>query len=182
MRRTGSAFLHPRPLKRGAGRGRRLDERHQVMAERLEETADDAWSPIEDDVLRLIFIACHPVLSRESQIALTLKVVGGLTTQEIGRLFLVPVATVQQRIVRAKKSRAAAGVPFETPEPHDWGERLKGVLSVIYLIFTAGYAAGSGNRWIRTELAGEALRLGRSLASMLPREPEVLGLLAPMEL
>lgn len=166
----------------GWRRGRRLDERHRVMAERLEEAADDVWSPIEDDVLRLIFIACHPVLSREAQIALTLKVVGGLTTEEIGRLFLVPVATVQQRIVRAKKSLAAAGVPFETPEPHEWDERLNGVLSVIYLVFTEGYAADSGSRWIRSDLAGEALRLGRALAGMLPREPEVLGLLALMEL
>ncbi|WP_424465726.1 RNA polymerase sigma factor [Pseudoclavibacter helvolus] len=169
----------------GWRRRERLDERYSAIARDLSEAdaaASDAWEPIGDDVLRLIFVACHPALSREAQVALTLRIVGGLTTEEIARLFLLPVATVQQRIVRAKKGLAAARVPFETPDPSEWASRLGGVLSVIYLIFTEGYAASSGDRWLRSELAAEALRLGRALSSMLPREPEVLGLLALMEL
>ena len=159
-----------------------LDERYRLLAHTLEEASDDPWRPIEDDVLRLVFTACHPVLSREASIALTLRLVGGLGTEAIARLFLVPVATVQQRIVRAKKSLAASGVPFEVPDPVEWRARLDAVLGVVYLIFTEGYAATSGDRWLRTEVAGEALRLGRVLAALLPREPEVLGLLALMEL
>lgn len=166
----------------GWRRRERLDDRYRTLARDLEEGAEDAWEPIADDVLRLVFVACHPVLSREASIALTLRLVGGLGTEEIARLFLVPVATVQQRIVRAKKSLAAAGVPFETPEPAEWKGRLAAVLGVVYLIFTEGYAATSGDRWVRAEVAQEALRLGRVLASLLPREPEVLGLLALMEL
>ena len=126
-----------------------------------------------------MFTACHPVLSRESQVALTLRVVAGLTTEEIARLLLVPVATVQQRIVRAKKTLSAAHVPFEAPDPSEWAPRLGAVLGVVYLVFTEGYAATSGDRWIRTELANEALRLGRVLAGLLPREPEVHGLRGP---
>ena len=166
----------------------RLDDRYSAIARDLSEldaAANDIWEPIRDDVLRLVFVACHPALSREAQVALTLRIVGGLTTDEIARLFLVPVATVQQRIVRAKKSLAAAKVPFETPDPNEWSARLGGVLAVIYLIyliFTEGYAASSGDRWLRSDLAAEALRLGRALSSMLPREPEVLGLLSLMEL
>lgn len=163
----------------------RLDDRYSAIARDLSEldaAANDTWEPIRDDVLRLVFVACHPALSREAQVALTLRIVGGLTTDEIARLFLVPVATVQQRIVRAKKSLAAAKVPFETPDPNEWSARLGGVLAVIYLIFTEGYAASSGDRWLRSDLAAEALRLGRALSSMLPREPEVLGLLSLMEL
>lgn len=166
----------------------RLDDRYSAIARDLSEldaAANDTWEPIRDDVLRLVFVACHPALSREAQVALTLRIVGGLTTDEIARLFLVPVATVQQRIVRAKKSLAAAKVPFETPDPNEWSARLGGVLAVIYLIyliFTEGYAASSGDRWLRSDLAAEALRLGRTLSSMLPREPEVLGLLSLMEL
>lgn len=166
----------------GWRRSERLDERHRAMAHALAEREDDDWQPIDDDVLRLVFTACHPALSRESQVALTLRVVGGLTTEEIARMLLVPVATVQQRIVRAKKTLAAARVPFETPDPAEWGERLGGVLGVVYLVFTEGYAATSGDRWIRTDLANEALRLGRVLAGLLPREPEVHGLVALMEL
>ncbi|MCJ1696961.1 RNA polymerase sigma factor [Rathayibacter caricis] len=166
----------------GWRRRERLDDRYRTLARDLEEGAEDEWQPIADDVLRLVFVACHPVLSREASIALTLRLVGGLGTEEIARLFLVPVATVQQRIVRAKKSLTAAGVPFETPEPAEWKERLAAVLGVVYLIFTEGYAATSGDRWVRSEVAQEALRLGRVLASLLPREPEVLGLLALMEL
>ncbi|MWV48244.1 RNA polymerase subunit sigma-24 [Rathayibacter sp. VKM Ac-2803] len=159
-----------------------LDDRYRLLARDLEEGVDDTWEPIDDDVLRLVFTACHPVLSREASIALTLRLVGGLGTDVIARMFLVPVATVQQRIVRAKKSLAAAGVPFEVPEPSEWRARLDAVLGVVYLIFTEGYAATSGDRWLRTEVANEALRLGRVLAGLLPREPEVLGLVALMEL
>ncbi|MBS3178181.1 MULTISPECIES: RNA polymerase sigma factor [unclassified Pseudoclavibacter] len=168
----------------GWRRRERLDDRYSAIARDLRDadaTASDPWAPIGDDVLRLIFVACHPALSREAQVALTLRIVGGLTTDEIASLFLIPVATVQQRIVRAKKSLAAAKVPFETPDPSEWTPRLGGVLAVIYLIFTEGYAASSGDRWLRSDLAAEALRLGRALTSMLPREPEVLGLVALME-
>ncbi|MET0859925.1 MAG: RNA polymerase sigma factor, partial [Microbacterium sp.] len=165
----------------GWRRRERLDERYRTMAHDLELAGDDEWQPIDDDVLRLILTACHPVLSREAQVALTLRTVGGLTTEEIARLLLVPVATVQQRIVRAKKTLSAAHVPFEAPEPNEWGARLGAVLGTVYLMFTEGYAATSGDRWIRTELANEALRLGRILAGLLPREPEVHGLVALME-
>jgi RNA polymerase sigma factor (sigma-70 family) len=165
----------------GWRRRERLDDRYRGIAHDLEQASDDEWQPIDDDVLRLVFTACHPVLSREAQVALTLRVVAGLTTEEIARLLLVPVATVQQRIVRAKKTLSAAKVPFEAPEPTEWRERLSAVLGVVYLLFTEGYAATSGDRWIRTELALEALRLGRVLAGLLPREPEVHGLVALME-
>ena len=166
----------------GWRRRERLDERYRAIAHDLSETTEGEWEPIDDDVVRLVFTACHPVLSRESQVALTLRVVAGLTTEEIARMLLVPVATVQQRIVRAKKTLAAAHVPFETPDPGDWASRLGAVLGVVYLVFTEGYSATSGDRWIRTELANEAVRLGRVLAALLPREPEVHGLLALMEL
>lgn len=162
-------------------RRERLDERHRAIAHDLAEAADDTWEPIDDDLLRLVFTACHPALSRESQIALTLRVVGGLTTVEIARMLLVPVATVQARITRAKKTLAAANVPFQTPDPSEWRERLGGVLGVVYLIFTEGYAATTGERWTRPNLADEALRLGRVLAGLLPREPDVHGLVALME-
>jgi RNA polymerase sigma factor (sigma-70 family) len=166
----------------GWRRRQRLDDRYRAIAHDLSETTEDEWQPIDDDVVRLVFTACHPVLSRESQVALTLRVVAGLTTEQIARLLLVPVATVQQRIVRAKKTLSAAHVPFETPDPSEWMSRLSAVLGVVYLLFTEGYAATSGDRWIRTELADEALRLGRVLAELLPREPEVHGLVALMEL
>ncbi|MDP3968664.1 MAG: sigma-70 family RNA polymerase sigma factor [Nocardioides sp.] len=160
----------------------RLDERHQAMARDLDMVDDADWEPLEDDVLRLVFTACHPALSRESQVALTLRVVAGLTTEEIARLMLVPVPTAQQRIVRAKKTLAAARVPFEAPGEDAWGARLGTVLSVVSLLFTEGYAATAGDRWVRADLANEALRLGRVLAGLLPREPEVHGLVALMEL
>jgi RNA polymerase sigma factor (sigma-70 family) len=171
----------------GWRRRERLDDRYAALAHDLAEQTErsdhaETWEPIEDDVLRLVFIACHPVLSRESQVALTLRVVGGLTTEEIARMLLVPVATVQARITRAKKTLAAAAVPFEVPDPAAWAERLAGVLSVVYLVFTEGYAATSGDRWVRIELANEAIRLGRVLAALLPHEPDVHGLLALMEL
>ncbi|MBX3045793.1 MAG: RNA polymerase sigma factor [Anaerolineales bacterium] len=162
-------------------RRERLDERYRAIAHDLSETSEDEWQPIDDDVVRLVFTTCHPVLSREAQVALTLRVVAGLTTEEIARLLLVPVATVQQRIVRAKKTLAAAQVPFEAPEPSEWAARLGAVLGVVYLVFTEGYAATSGDRWMRTEIANEALRLGRVLAGLLPGEPEVHGLVALME-
>ena len=163
-------------------RREKLTERYRLLANELEEGADDVWQPIPDDVLRLVFTACHPVLAREAQLALTLRVVGSLTTEQIARLFLVPVATVQQRIVRAKKTLKAASVPFELPEPREWPERLGAVLGVVYLMFTEGYAATSGERWMRPELADEALRLARMLAALLPREAEVHGLVALLEL
>ncbi|MET0714549.1 MAG: sigma-70 family RNA polymerase sigma factor, partial [Mycetocola sp.] len=165
----------------GWRRRERLDERYRAIAHDLDQVSEDEWQPIDDDVLRLVFTACHPVLSREAQVALTLRVVAGLTTEEIARLLLVPVATVQQRIVRAKKTLSAAKVPFEAPDPAEWPARLSAVLGVVYLLFTEGYAATSGDRWIRTELAHEALRLGRVLAGLLPREPEAHGLVALME-
>lgn len=163
-------------------RRERLDDRYRAMAATLEQTTEDAWEPIHDDVLRLVFTACHPALSREGQVALTLRVVAGLGTAEIARMYFVPVATVQQRIVRAKKTIAAAHIPFASPDPAEWKERLEGVLSVVYLVFTEGYAATTGREWMRAELANEALRLGRMVAALLPREPEAHGLVALMEL
>ncbi|AWB87735.1 RNA polymerase sigma factor [Mycetocola zhujimingii] len=188
--RNGAAWLTTVAKRKaidGWRRRERLDERYRAMGHELESgpagegMAADAWEPIDDDILRLIFTACHPVLSREGQIALTLRIVGGLTTEEIARMFLVPVATVQQRIVRAKKTLSAANVPFEVPDPSEWRERLSAVLGAIYLIFTEGYAATSGDRWIRNDLANEALRLGRILAELVPREPEAHALVALME-
>ena len=166
----------------GWRRQRNLDEKYRLMGADLDEITDAEWQPIDDDVLRLVFAACHPVLSREARIALTLKVVGGLETEAIARLFLVPVPTMQQRIVRAKKALTAARVPFEVPDPAEWPARLGAVLSVVYLIFTEGYAASGGDAVLRTELAHEAVRLGRVVNRLIPREPEALGLSALMEL
>ena len=137
--------------------------------------------PIGDDLLRLIFTACHPVLSTEARVALTLRLLGGLTTDEIARAFLVPEKTIAQRIVRAKRTLAEARVPFELPERAELGARLATVLEVIYLIFNEGYTATSGEHWMRPELADEALRLGRVLAALSPEAPEVHGLVALME-
>lgn len=162
-------------------RRERLDERYAAIAHTLDEATDDEWRPIDDDVMRLIFTACHPALSRESQVALTLRVVAGLSTEEIARMLLTTVPTVQARITRAKKSLAAARVPFETPDPSEWKDRLSAVLGVVYLVFTEGYAATAGDRWVRPDLADEALRLGRIVAGLLPREPEPLALVALME-
>ncbi|MBO0895487.1 RNA polymerase subunit sigma-24 [Arthrobacter sp. zg-ZUI10] len=162
-------------------RAERLDARYRQLSQEVKDDVVVDWDPVPDDVLRLVFSACHPVLPREAQIALTLRVVGGLSTADIARLFVLPVATVQQRIVRAKRTLAAAKVPFEVPEPREWGPRLAGVLRVIYLMFTEGYSATSGNQWIRRDLAGEALRLGRVLARLVPREPEAHALVALME-
>ncbi len=172
-----------------------LDDRHAALAHDLGEgggplspqggpNADLLWDPdqIDDDVLALMFIACHPVLSRESQVALTLRVVGGLTSTEIARAFLAPAATMQARITRAKKTLAAARVPFAAPSPEERRERLGAVLNVIYLIFTEGSTASSGAEWIRPDLAREAIRMSRILARLAPRDAAAHGLLALLEL
>lgn len=142
------------------------------------------WDPdqIDDDVLALMFISCHPVLSRDARVALTLRVVGGLTSDEVAKVFLVPTASVQARITRAKKTLAAARVPFTVPPPEGRTERLGSVLSVVYLIFTEGASASSGTDLIRFDLAGEAQRLARVLTRLVPNRPEVHGLLALREL
>jgi RNA polymerase sigma factor (sigma-70 family) len=176
-----------------------LDERYAALARDLgeggatsgrppagpaQDGADLLWDPdrIDDDMLALMFISCHPVLSREARVALTLRVVGGLTSDEIARAFLVPAATVQARITRAKKALGTAGVQFAVPPARERAERLGSVLSVIYLIFTEGSSASSGGDLIRAGLAGEAQRLARVLARLMPDEPEVSGLLALLEL
>lgn len=159
--------------------GRRLQVEQELAEPDLEAEMDD---DIGDDLLRLIFTACHPVLSKEARVALTLRMVGGLTTAEIARAFLVPEATLAQRIVRAKRTLAAARVPFEVPRGPDRDARLSSVLEVIYLIFNEGYTATAGESWVRPELCEEALRLGRILAELAPQEPEVHGLVALMEL
>jgi RNA polymerase sigma factor (sigma-70 family) len=137
---------------------------------------------VGDDMLRLVFIACHPVLSMEARVALTLKLLGGLTTHEIARAYLVPEPTIAQRIVRAKKTLGDAHVPFELPQADQLGERLASVLQVVYLVYNEGYTATAGEDWLRPALCDEALRLGRMLAELAPREPEVHGLVALMEL
>jgi len=168
-----------------------LDDRYAALARDLGEGgaaghdgADLLWDPdqIDDDVLALVFISCHPVLSREARIALTLRVVGGLTSDEIAKAFLAPTATIQARITRAKKTLAAAKVPFGVPPAAERADRLGSVLSVIYLIFTEGSSASSGDELIRFDLAGEAQRLARVLSRLMPDEPEVHGLLALLEL
>ncbi|MFF2271874.1 RNA polymerase sigma factor [Agromyces sp. NPDC058136] len=170
----------------GWRRRERLDERYAAMAHDLEqhrEASDPFFDPdtIDDDVLRLVFVSCHPVLSREAQIALTLRIVGGLSSEEVARAFLVPTATVQQRIVRAKKTLAAANVPFAVPEPHEYPARLASVLQVLYLIFNEGYLPASGEHWLRPDVSAEALRLARMVAGLMPREPEAHSLVALME-
>ncbi|MGH3879001.1 MAG: RNA polymerase sigma factor, partial [Actinophytocola sp.] len=173
-----------------------LDERYAALAHQLGEggahaggpppdpAEDVLWDPdqIDDDVLALMFTACHPVLSPEARVALTLRVVGGLTSDEIAKAFLVPTATVQARITRAKKTLAAARVAFEVPPPEERTARLGSVLSVVYLIFTEGSLASSGDDLIRLDLASEAQRLARVLSRLVPDEPEVFGLLALLEL
>jgi RNA polymerase sigma factor (sigma-70 family) len=173
-----------------------LDERYAALARDLgeggaltggdhpREEDDVLWDPdqIDDDVLALIFTSCHPVLSREARVALTLRVVGGLTSDEIARAFLVPTATVQARITRAKRTLAAARVPFAVPPAAERAERLGTVLSVVYLVFTEGSSATSGDRLLRLDLAGEAQRLARVLARLVPDEPEVHSLVALLEL
>jgi len=155
-------------------------ELDQELANRAAEAAQD--DEIGDDLLRLVFTACHPVLSPEARVALTLKLLGGLTTDEIARAFLVPDPTIAQRIVRAKRTLAEARVPFEVPSGDALAARLASVLEVIYLVFNEGYSATAGDHWMRPQLCEEALRLGRVLAELAPREPEVHGLCALMEI
>src|SRR3984893_12429575 len=159
---------------------------HELMGEHQELAERDFDAAIEDDVgddlLRLIFTACHPVLSTEARVALTLRLLGGLTTEEIARAYLVPEATVAQRIVRAKRTLAEAHVPFEVPRGAELAARLSSVLEVVYLIFNEGYSATTGDAWIRTELCEDALRLGRILAECLSQESEAQGLIALMEI
>lgn len=160
-----------------------LRDRYALLATEDEVAADDADADrIDDDVLKLMFISCHPVLSPEARVALTLRVVGGLSSEEIARAFLVSVPTVQARITRGKKTIAAAGVPFELPPAGERRHRLGGVLSVLYVIFTEGSTATSGDRLVRPDVAYEAIRLARTLAALQPDEPEVHGLLALFEL
>ncbi|GAA1893427.1 RNA polymerase sigma factor [Asanoa iriomotensis] len=162
-----------------------LDDRYATIATLSADDEDDLlWDPdrVDDDVLALMFIACHPVLSPEARVALTLRTVGGLSTEEIARAFLASVPTIQARITRAKKTIAAAGVPFELPPAADRRDRLGGVLSVLYVIFTEGSTATAGDRLLRTDLAYEAIRLARMLTALLPAEPEAFGLLALCEL
>jgi RNA polymerase sigma factor (sigma-70 family) len=146
----------------------------------LEAVVDEP--PIADDLLRLVFVACHPLLSMEARVALTLRLLGGLTTDEIAHAFLVPEATIAQRIVRAKRTLTEARVPFEVPAAGELAERLSAVLEVIYLVFNEGYSASAGDDWTRPALCEEALRLGRVLAGLMPEEPEVHGLVALMEI
>jgi len=159
--------------------GRELDEQQQSAAAEIEASLDD---PVGDDLLRLVFISCHPVLTTEARVALTLRLLGGLTTDEIARAFLVPEATVAQRIVRAKRTLSEARVPFEVPRREELQERLASVLEVIYLIFNEGYSATAGDDWMRPSLCDDALRLGRILAELMPQEAEVHGLVALMEI
>lgn len=170
--------------------GRLHREKDAFVADELDTQAWDAMlrseasldDPFGDDLLRLVFIACHPVLSTDARVALTLRLLGGLSTDEIARAFLVPEATVAQRIVRAKRNLAEAKAPFETPGKAEIPERLPSVLAVLYLIFNEGYSATSGEQWIRPQLCEEALRLCRILVGLLPGEPEVHGLAALMEI
>ena len=158
--------------------GRETDENQRAVEDELAESIDDE---IGDDLLRLLFIACHPVLSIEARVALTLRLLGGLTTSEIARAFLVPEPTIAQRIVRAKRTIAEARVPFETPRADERAARVSSVLGVIYLVFNEGYSATSGDDWVRPALCEDALRLGRILVGLVPGNAEVHGLVALME-
>jgi RNA polymerase sigma-70 factor, ECF subfamily len=175
-------------------RNTRLERKHEELARELEEQQQRSFADfatalaaaadgdIQDDLLRLVFISCHPVLSPEARVALTLRLLGGLTTPEIARAFLVPEPTIAQRIVRAKRTLADAHVPFEVPTGLDRAARLSSVLEVVYLIFNEGYSATAGEDWLRPALCEDALRLGRILAGLAPQEPEVHGLVALMEI
>jgi RNA polymerase sigma factor (sigma-70 family) len=159
--------------------GREIEKRQEAAVADFEAAIDDN---IGDDLLRLVFTACHPMLSSEARVALTLRLLGGLTTEEIARAFLMPEPTVAQRIVRAKRTLAEARVPFEVPRGSELAARLSSVLEVIYLIFNEGYSATAGKDWMRPALCEDALRLGRILAELAPNEPEVHGLVALMEI
>jgi RNA polymerase sigma-70 factor (ECF subfamily) len=178
--RAIDGFRRDKMLERKHGElGYELEARRELAAPDLEATIDDH---VGDDMLRLIFISCHPVLSPEARVALTLRLMGGLTTEEIARAFLVPATTIAQRIVRAKRALADAHVPFEVPRRAELAARLSSVLEVIYLVFNEGYSATAGDDWMRPQLCEEALRLGRILAQLVPQEPEVHGLVALMEI
>jgi RNA polymerase sigma factor (sigma-70 family) len=190
--RNPAAWLTQVAKNRALDRLRRttlIDGKHRELAidltelERetpdIEATLDE---DIDDDLLRLVFTACHPVLPAEQRAALALRLLGGLSTPEIARAFMVPEATVAQRIVRGKRTLHDAAIPFETPRGGERRERIAAVLEVVYLIFNEGYVPTAGSDWLRADLCGEALRLGRSLAALMPDEPEVLGLLALLEL
>jgi predicted RNA polymerase sigma factor len=171
-------------------RNKRLERKHEEIGREIEAKQEMAVPDLEaalddnvgDDLLRLLFISSHPILTPEARVALTLRLLGGLTTDEIARAFLVPEPTVAQRIVRAKRTLAEARVPFEVPRGEDLAARLSSVLEVLYLIFNEGYTATAGDDWMRPALCEEALRLGRILAELAPREPEVHGLVALMEI
>jgi RNA polymerase sigma factor (sigma-70 family) len=171
-------------------RNKLLERKHEELGRELKTQQEAAVADFEiaqdddigDDLLRLVFISCHPVLSTEGRVALTLRLLGGLTTDEIARAFLVPEPTVAQRIVRAKRTLSEASVPFEVPRGSDLSARLSSVLEVIYLVFNEGYSATSGDDWMRPALCEDALRLGRILAGLAPNEPEVHGLVALMEI
>jgi len=162
------------------------ERKHEEIGRDVETVEPDPVTALDDDIgddlLRLVFIACHPVLSTEARVALTLRLLGGLTTDEIARAFLVPEPTIAQRIVRAKRTLTEARAPFEVPRGKEFVARLSSVLQVIYLIFNEGYAATAGDDWMRPQLCDEALRLGRILAELVPSEPEVHGLVALMEI
>ena len=171
-------------------RNKRLERKHEELGRELKAQRDTTVASFDtaidddvgDDLLRLMFTSCHPVLSPEARVALTLRLLGGLTTQEIARAFLVPEPTIAQRIVRAKRTLAEAHVPFEIPRGDELAARLSSVLEVLYLVFNEGYSATAGDDWMRPALCEEALRLGRILAELVPKEPEVHGLVALMEI
>jgi RNA polymerase sigma factor (sigma-70 family) len=179
-RRATDQFRRRAMLERTHGEiGRGLEARQESVVGDLEAALDD---DVGDDLLRLVFISCHPVLSTEARVALTLRLLGGLTTDEIARAFLVPEPTIAQRIVRAKRTLAAARVPFEVPRGEERAARLASVLEVIYLVFNEGYSATDGEDWVRPALCEDALRLGRILAELVPHDDEVHGLVALMEI
>src|SRR5690606_10882609 len=169
-------------IRRNRTYERKLAELGRDLEDRLEDDEPPEAGEIEDDLLRLVFTACHPVLPAEARVALTLRVLGGLSTGEIARAFLMSEPAVAQRIVRAKRTLAARKVPFEVPSGMELAERLSPVLEVIYLIFNEGYSATAGDDWMRPALCEDALRLGRVLAGLMPKEPEVFGLVALMEI
>jgi len=171
-------------------RNKLLQRKHEEIGRELKSQQESALAnfeisdngDIQDDLLRLVFISCHPILSTDARVALTLRLLGGLTTTEIARAYLVPEPTIAQRIVRAKRTLSEAKVPFEVPEEKERAARLSSVLEVIYLIFNEGYSATSGSDWVRPDLCNDALRLGRMLAELTPKEAEVHGLVALMEI
>ena len=187
------AWLMTTAKRRGIDRirrGRMQERKHEQIARALEALQEEGVTAMEaaaddrvgDDLLRLIFITCHPILPADARVALTLRLLGGLTTDEIARAFLASEGAIAQRIVRAKKTLAEASVPFEVPRGKDLASRLSSVLDVVYLIFNEGYSATAGDDWVRPSLCDEALRLGRILAGLVPNEPEVCGLVALMEI